>query len=82
MKVHKNPCHIVFGFNVAGRLVDNALYVKINLKRTIMYFRDFFLLILPLEISFTLSGIRFFLNHIFYLFTKYDIFKRSTTSLN
>jgi hypothetical protein len=45
MKVHKKACHTVLGLNVAGRLVDNAFYVKltedqvrISLKRTFMYF--------------------------------------------
>ena len=45
MKVHKNPCHMVFGLDVAGRFVDNAFYLKltedqvrISLKRTFMYF--------------------------------------------
>ncbi len=48
MKVHKNPCHIVFDFNVAGSLVDNALYVKltedqvrISLNGRLCVFRDF-----------------------------------------
>jgi hypothetical protein len=47
-KCIKKTCHTVFGIDVAGRLVDNAFYVKltedqvrISLKRTFMYFRDF-----------------------------------------
>ena len=51
MKVHKKPCHTVFALDVAGRLLNNAFYVKltedqvrISLKRTFMYFPWFFIL--------------------------------------
>ena len=30
MKVHKKTWHTVFGLDVAGRLVDNAFYVKLT----------------------------------------------------
>jgi hypothetical protein len=49
MKVHKKPCHTVFGLNVAGRLVHNAFYakltedqVRISLKRDIYAFSVIF----------------------------------------
>ena len=49
--------YTVFGLDVAGRLVDNALYVKltedqvrISLKRTIMYFPWLFILPLFLKV--------------------------------
>jgi hypothetical protein len=53
-KCIKNTCHAVFGLNVAVRLVDNALYVKLTenevriiLKRIFMYFPWFFINISP-----------------------------------
>ena len=49
-KCIKKTCHTVFGLDMAGRLVDNAFYVKltknqfrISLKRTFMYFPRFFI---------------------------------------
>jgi len=50
-------CHTVFGLDVAGRLVDNAFYVKltedqvrISLNRTFMYFPWLFILPLFLKV--------------------------------
>ena len=65
MKVHKKFCHTVFGVDVADMLVDNEFYVKltedqvrINLKRTFMYFPSFFILppLLKSSQKFTLDG--------------------------
>ena len=51
LKCIKKACHTVFGLHMAGRLVDNAFYVKltenqvrISLKPTFMYFQRFFIL--------------------------------------
>ena len=64
-KCIKKTCHTAFGLDMAGRLVHNALYVKLTedqvricLKRTFIYFLWFFILPLLLKSSqkFTFNG--------------------------
>ena len=64
-KCIKKTCHTVFGLHVAGRLVDNAFYVKltedqvrISLKRIFMYCPWFFILrpLLKSSQKFTFDG--------------------------
>ena len=63
--MHKKTCHAIFGLDRAGRLVGNALYVKltenqvrIRLKRTFIYFPWFFILpsLLKSSQKFTFDG--------------------------